>query len=308
MASAVNEALAPLRQVSQRQVVLVTDGYIGFEPQVIGEIARRLPANARVHTVGVGAAPNRSLTRGVARAGRGVEVFAADDSSAAAAAQRLCRATAGPVLTEVDVRGDAVVGVAPAKPRDVMAGQPLVIALEVRREGGAVEVSAHQAGSREPVDLAHRIARGLGRRAESRRGQRRRAAEDFTPAGRPLRPRGHCRSGAARRGSRRPNRRPRSEDRGGGHARHRIASRMTSLVAIAEEPSVDPTLARRRQRIPVELPAGVSAEGTGLLGAYPRSRTVHGCNRHGFAGRVNADSEPDSRPREPASRPKGHGA
>jgi Ca-activated chloride channel family protein len=265
MASAVNEALAPLRQVSQRQVVLVTDGYIGFEPQVIGEIARRLPANARVHTVGVGAAPNRSLTRGVARAGRGVEVFAADDSSAAAAARRLCRATAGPVLTEVDVRGDAVVGVAPAKPRDVMAGQPLVIALEVRREGGAVEVSAHQAGSR---DLwIWRIALPAALVAEPNHAEDNDGAPQRTslPLGAlygreviaDLELRVAARDGQI-------DVLDRKIEAAG--MRHRIASRMTSLVAIAEEPSVDPTLARRRQRIPVELPAGVSAEGTGLLG------------------------------------------
>jgi hypothetical protein len=35
-------------------------------------------------------------------------------------------------------------------------------------------------------------------------------------------------------------------------------------VAIAEEPSVDPRAPRRRERLPVEMPVGVSAAGTGL--------------------------------------------
>jgi hypothetical protein len=52
--------------------------------------------------------------------------------------------------------------------------------------------------------------------------------------------------------------------------RHRIASRRTSLVAISEEPAVDPKQPRRRRRLPVELPAGVSAEGVGLAAAIPR--------------------------------------
>ena len=47
--------------------------------------------------------------------------------------------------------------------------------------------------------------------------------------------------------------------------RHRIVTRRTSLVAIAEEPSVDPKLPRRRERLPVEVPSGVSAEGSGLI-------------------------------------------
>jgi hypothetical protein len=46
--------------------------------------------------------------------------------------------------------------------------------------------------------------------------------------------------------------------------RHRIVSRRTSLVAIAEEPSIDPSAPRRRQRLAVEMPYGVSAEGVGV--------------------------------------------
>jgi hypothetical protein len=54
--------------------------------------------------------------------------------------------------------------------------------------------------------------------------------------------------------------------------RHRIASRRTSLIAVAEEPSVDPRAPRRRERLPVELPAGVSAAGVGLGGTMLRER------------------------------------
>ncbi|HEY6572111.1 MAG TPA: hypothetical protein VI198_02230, partial [Candidatus Eisenbacteria bacterium] len=46
--------------------------------------------------------------------------------------------------------------------------------------------------------------------------------------------------------------------------RHRVVSRRTSLVAIAEEPSVDPRAPRRREKLAVEMPYGVSAEGVGL--------------------------------------------
>jgi hypothetical protein len=57
--------------------------------------------------------------------------------------------------------------------------------------------------------------------------------------------------------------------------RHRITTRRTSLVAISEEPSVDPTAPRRRRRLEVELPAGVSAEGVGLQGAMYASVAKH---------------------------------
>ena len=54
MHAAVIEALCTLRDDAQRQIVLVTDGYIGFEAQVVGEVMERLPAGTRLHTVGIG--------------------------------------------------------------------------------------------------------------------------------------------------------------------------------------------------------------------------------------------------------------
>jgi hypothetical protein len=43
---------------------------------------------------------------------------------------------------------------------------------------------------------------------------------------------------------------------------------MTSLVAISEDVTVDPMDPRRRERLPVEVPAGVSAEGVGLKPSF----------------------------------------
>jgi Ca-activated chloride channel family protein len=46
-----------------------------------------------------------------------------------------------------------------------------------------------------------------------------------------------------------------------------IATRLTSWVAVSEEPTVDPTQPLRRERIPQALPYGMSAEGLGLRSA-----------------------------------------
>jgi hypothetical protein len=48
---------------------------------------------------------------------------------------------------------------------------------------------------------------------------------------------------------------------------HGIATRLTSWVAVSEQPDVDPRLPVRRERIPQTLPYGVSAEGLGLRAA-----------------------------------------
>jgi hypothetical protein len=49
--------------------------------------------------------------------------------------------------------------------------------------------------------------------------------------------------------------------------RYTVSSRLTSWVAIAEEPTVDPRQPVRVERIPQALPYGMSAEGLGLGGA-----------------------------------------
>ncbi|NWG12555.1 MAG: VWA domain-containing protein, partial [Acidobacteria bacterium] len=171
MARAVVEALKPLRPDSQRQVVLITDGYIGFESEVIGEILRRLVPGARLHAVGVGSAPNRSLTRGAARAGRGIEILVGDDGDARAASRRLLQATVRPVLTDLEVGGTALVTFAPGRPQDVLQGQPLVLLAELAATGGMLEIKGRQAGApgiwRHRVEIPERPeqARGDGRRA-----------------------------------------------------------------------------------------------------------------------------------------------
>jgi Ca-activated chloride channel family protein len=247
MADAVVEALRPLRQDSQHQIVLITDGEIGFEDEIVERILNGLPDGARLHTVGVGAAPNRTLTSRAARAGRGVESFVCGDGEVPATVKRLVAATVRPVLTDVKIATAAVSGIAPARPRDVFAGQPLVVALELHPTGGTLEVSGRLAGSTEPWTwrlTVPPVAAREGAISAMPLGALygRETIADLELSGR------------------------RSDDRVMSVAlRHRIASRVTSLVAISEEPAVDPKAPRRRVALPVEVPAFVSAEGVGLF-------------------------------------------
>ena len=105
MRNAIEAALAPLRADAQRQVVLVTDGQIGFEQEVVAAILSRLPASSRVHVVGVGSATNRSLTAHAARAGRGGEILVGLGEDPERAAKRLVAGTAAPVVVDLSTRG-----------------------------------------------------------------------------------------------------------------------------------------------------------------------------------------------------------
>lgn len=248
MAGAIEKSLRPLRREAQRQVVLVTDGYIGFESEVIRNILDHLPPGARLHVVGIGSAPNRALTRPAGRAGRGIELILTDPADTESVAERLLAATRAPVLTDLTISGSAVLASAPERPADVFEARPLMAALELSAQGGEIRIEGRLSGSREAwaqelsvTAMEKRLLPGLPIGAFFGRE----TIEDLET---------RFAAGEAEVESL-------IETCG---LRHRIPSRRTSLVAIAEEPAVDPTQPRRRERLAVEVPAGVSAEACGL--------------------------------------------
>lgn len=249
MHEAIVEALRPLRDGAQRQVVLVSDGLIGFEDQVLGAIIHGLPLDSRVHTVGVGSGVNRSLTAPAARAGGGVEVVVGLDEPVEPALQRLLARTDRPLVVDVTVSGAALLDHAPLRVPDLFSGAPLALALRVRPEGGAVVLSGR--GPEGAWSHALSIApspEGSGRRVVSTRYARERV-EDLE-ARRAI--------GAVV---------DADVERLG--LQHRISTRLTSWVAATPEATVDPANPTRREQVPQALPYGMSAEGVGLRGAAP---------------------------------------
>lgn len=202
--------------------------------------------------MGIGQSPNRSLTRGASRAGRGIELLVNLRDDALAAAARLVRASAAPVLTGVTVGGSALQGVAPASPRDVFAADPLRLLLELRPAGGALELAADLAGSSERWMHRFSLAATPQTAVPLALGAfyGREAVEDH-----------EAQLAATRNDRQRSKILARIEELG---LRHRLVTRRTSLVAISEDPTVDPRDPRRRERLACELPEGLSAEGVGM--------------------------------------------
>jgi Ca-activated chloride channel family protein len=246
MVSGILAALHATREGAQRQVILVTDGLIGFEERVVGEILRKLPPATRVHTVGVGSSVNRSLTAAAARAGRGVEVLIGVGEDAAPAIERLLARTSQPLVTELEISGPALQGHAPAALPDLFGGAPALVALRLRPEGGSLVVRGRRRGGvwEERLDVPATEA-GSGCAAVPSLYARERVEdlEAIVAAGKG--------SGVD------------AEIERLGLA-FQIATRLTSWVAISEEPTVDAGQPVRRERIPHELAQGISAEGVGL--------------------------------------------
>jgi Ca-activated chloride channel family protein len=245
MREAVARALRPLRRDAQRQVVLVTDGLVGFEHEIVAAVAQDLPAGSRLHVVGVGSSVNRGLTAPAARAGRGVEVVLGIDEAVSPALGRLLAATQAPLLTHVTLSGAALRAHVPAALPDVHASAPLRAALELAPEGGEVLVHARTAaGAWQGRVTIPVLAAGSGNAAVIRLYGRE-AVED-------LEVRRALGDSAV----------DKEIERLG--LDFRIATARTSWVAIAEQPSVDPTQPTRRERMPHALPHGMSIEGLGL--------------------------------------------
>jgi Ca-activated chloride channel family protein len=262
MRSGLMEALAPLRAEAQRQIVLVSDGAIGFEREIVADILAQLPAGSRLHTVGVGSAVNRSLTQPAARAGRGVEVIIGLGEDPERAAQRICARTAAPLVVEVRLEGSALLEHAPRRLPDLFAAAPVSCAVALKPEGGELVARGRMRSGEWVARLTVApIACGEGSAAAVGLFGRE-AVEDLEMrlcAGEPA------------------EEINRAIERLG--LEFQISTRLTSWVAIADSPSVDPTKPMRRERIPQELPYGASVEGLGLRGPTLHAAAAGGMMR-----------------------------
>jgi Ca-activated chloride channel family protein len=262
MRSGILEALRPLRDDAQRQVVVVTDGLIGFEEEIVDAVANRLPVGSRLHMIGVGSSVNRSLTGPAARAGRGKELIIGLGEDPAPFAGRMAAATSSPLVVDLVLEGD-VLEHAPVHTPDLYAAAPASLAVSVPAEGGTlvlrgrtvegtwverVEFGATASGSGAPA-LIRRFARERVEDAEIERASGGNAREvDATVEALGL--------------------------------RFGISTRLTSWVAVAEGVAVDPSDPTRSVEMPHELPHGMSAQSVGLRA----SLSIPGAAPAGFGG------------------------
>jgi len=128
MMRAIRATLAPSdSQDHLRVVCFLTDGYVGNDLEIIGEVQKH--PNARVFAYGVGNSVNRFLIESMAKAGRGDSEVVTLDDKADAAAHRLYQRLRSPVLTDVSIdwRDLPVADVLPRKLPDLFTGKPLVV-------------------------------------------------------------------------------------------------------------------------------------------------------------------------------------
>ena len=111
-----------------RFVTFLTDGYIGNEAEILGEIHDRLGAS-RIFSFGVGSAPNRYLLQRMAKLGQGAVGYLGLNDDGAEVMDHFFERISHPVLTDVEIDwgGMEVQDVIPGRVPDLFVGRPVVV-------------------------------------------------------------------------------------------------------------------------------------------------------------------------------------
>jgi Ca-activated chloride channel family protein len=112
-----------------RFVCFLTDGYIGNEAEILGEIHQRLGAS-RIFSFGIGSSVNRYLLDHMAKAGRGAVAYLGPNDSAAQIMEDFFNRISHPAMANlnVDWGGLHVTEVYPSALPDLFTGRPVILA------------------------------------------------------------------------------------------------------------------------------------------------------------------------------------
>ena len=128
-----------------RFVSFLTDGYIGNEAQILGEVHKRIGAS-RIFSFGVGSSVNRYLMERMAKIGKGAVAYLGPQDSGYVVMNGFFHRISHPALTDVriDWQGMAVSDVYPSVLPDVFVGRPIVVTGKYLGHANDVRVLGHQ--------------------------------------------------------------------------------------------------------------------------------------------------------------------
>lgn len=140
----------------ERALVLVTDGQVGNEDQILHELAARLP-DVRVHTVGVDVAVNEAFLRRLATLGGGHYELVESEDRLDEAMEAIHRRIGLPLVTDLAIAADGldlVAGSTAPEPLPALyAGAALVVT-------GRYDAAASAPGGERAVTVSGRAAGG----------------------------------------------------------------------------------------------------------------------------------------------------
>jgi|GEM_PF-871292 len=132
-----------------RSIVLLTDGYIGNENEVLFQVQQQLKPGNRLYSFGIGSSPNRFLLNRLAEIGRGTAQIVRQDEPNKEVAAKFFRQINNPVLTNIQVEAQLNI--------------PLHEGSDIKKVGNAPEVVIYPSASpdlfaQQPLVLFGRIS------------------------------------------------------------------------------------------------------------------------------------------------------
>ena len=272
MMKAIRAALVPSdKQDHVRVVCFLTDGYVGNDMEIVGEVQKH--PNARVFAFGIGTAVNRFLLDKMAEAGRGAVEYVNLADKADEAADRFYERVRSPLLTDlyVDWGGLPVTDVYPQRLPDLFSGQPVIITGRYTKPAsGTVRLKGTRAGGPFSRDIAVAFSSSTPPFDALAGFWARRRIEDLMSQD----------WLGMQNGAMKPELQEQITQLG---LHYRLMTQFTSFVAV-EDKIVTKNGAPQRVEVPVEMPEGVSHEGVfGDQKQYDMYGTANG----GVAGRSN---------------------
>ena len=227
-----------------RVVCFMTDGYVGNDLEIIGEVQKH--PNARVFAFGIGSSVNHFLLDNMARYGRGEVEYVGLNDDGSAAARRFHERVRNPLLTDVSVdwNGMAVSDVYPKTIPDLFSAKPVVMTGRYTGNGqGVIRLRGKMSGRdfvREiPVDFSTAQSHDVLATLWARTRVDDLMSQDFT---------------GAQRGTMKDDVKQSIIQLG---LDYRLMTQFTSFVAVEEMVVTDGGQPRRID-VPVEVPEGVN--------------------------------------------------
>src|SRR5438067_1147876 len=247
MMKAIKASMDPSdKQDRVRIVCFMTDGYVGNDMEIIGEVQKH--PNARVFSFGIGGSVNRFLLDGMAKYGRGEVEYVDLNDDGSAAAKRFHERIRNPLLTDISVdwNGLAVSDVYPKTIPDLFGAKPVILSGKYNGSSkGVIRLKGKMSGRdfvREiPVDFSSTEQRDVLATLWARNRVDDLMSQDFN---------------GAQRGTMKDDVKQAITQLG---LDYRLMTQFTSFVAV-EEMIVTDGGQPRRVDVPVEIPEGVNRD------------------------------------------------
>ena len=160
MMKAIRASLEPSDKHDHVRIVcFMTDGYVGNDMEIIGEVQKH--PNARVFSFGIGSSVNRYLLDNMAKYGRGEVEYVGMNDDGSAAARRFHERIRNPLLTDISIdwNGMQVDDVYPKTVPDLFGAKPVILTGRYAGNGkGVIRLKGKMSGRefvREiPVDFS----------------------------------------------------------------------------------------------------------------------------------------------------------